>query len=171
MWYMDEREYLLSKLKYTMDPLTTCWVWNYPIKGRYPHVRRGGAGSPFVRAHRLAYEIYRGEIEPGYILLHACDNKRCINPWHLFAGVDLDNMRDFAAKQGPRRGEANNKAKLKAEDIPVIFDLAEQGVTHKAIAEKYGVSRPAISQVLRGGAWGHVSRAHRESGCQTNDGG
>lgn len=154
---MDEatRAMVLRKLRYTVDPVTGCWLWHKPLVRGYAHIR---IGSAHVRAHRASYEVYRGEIEPGFILLHACDNKRCINPWHLFAGRDADNMADFAAKRGPRRGEANNKSKLRAEDIPVVFAMARDGATHRAIAEKYGVSRPAISQILRGGAWGHVSR-------------
>lgn len=55
-------------------------------------------GGAIVSVHRLAYELAFGAIEPDSFVCHRCDNKRCIEPTHLFAGTPGDNARDMTAK-------------------------------------------------------------------------
>lgn len=51
-----------------------------------------------VRAHRVAYEITRGPIPDGMMVLHSCDNPRCVNPDHLRTGTAADNWADVIAR-------------------------------------------------------------------------
>lgn len=60
-------------------------------------------------------------------------------------------------------GDRNNQAKLTAKDIPTIRAEYKrlQGTFTKTqaqylLAEEYGVSRPAISDVVRGRTWKHI---------------
>lgn len=51
-----------------------------------------------VLAHRASWMIHRGPIPDGAFVCHHCDNRRCVNPDHLFIGDATANMRDMVGK-------------------------------------------------------------------------
>lgn len=55
-----------------------------------------------MRAHRWAWEVFNGDIPPGRMVLHHCDNPACINPTHLYAGTAADNSRDRSVRKRDR---------------------------------------------------------------------
>jgi hypothetical protein len=55
------------------------------------------------RAHRMVYELAKGPIPDGMVVMHRCDNRACINPAHLQLGSVADNNRDTLRK-GRMRG-------------------------------------------------------------------
>lgn len=78
---------------------TQCWNWMASIKPNgYGQIGRGGRGAGVVYAHRASWELVNGKIPDGLQVLHHCDNRRCVNPSHLFLGTQKDNIRDMLSK-------------------------------------------------------------------------
>jgi len=55
-----------------------------------------------------------------------------------------------------RRGERNPRAKLTESDVRLIRALGAHGLTQRAIAAKFEVSKRAVEAVLTGQSWRHV---------------
>ena len=66
------------------EPNSGCWLWTGAVcKDGYGQFR-WGPGSTFMgKAHRFAWEHYRGPIPEGMIIDHKCRNPFCVNPDHL----------------------------------------------------------------------------------------
>lgn len=72
------------------DSATGCWLWtaakNSPGYGQiYWEGRQVGA-------HRLAYEVLVGPITPGFHTDHLCRVHSCVNPAHLEAVTERENI-------------------------------------------------------------------------------
>jgi len=149
-----------------MAHLGPCWVWEAAVSARgYGVFNNDGSGNGLAGTHRIAYELVVGPIPDGLLVLHHCDNRRCVRPDHLFVGTYTDNNRDTAAKgrigtqQHPeivRRGSQQSQAKLTEAQVLEIRALAGTGLTQQEIGKRFGVSQHGISNILSRKNWRHV---------------
>ena len=122
---------LLENIK--IDPVSECWNWTgYILPDGYAQfilsVKEG-----WVRAHRKSFELFYGEIPEGAHVLHRCNNKKCVNPLHLYAGSNADNCTDrvAAGKQGkttPAQRIEIAISTLTVRELAAQFKLGEERV-------------------------------------------
>ena len=136
-----------------------CWEWNASKNPQgYGHFKLNGTSRS---SHRVSWELNKGIIPDGMLVLHHCDNPPCVNPNHLWLGTSKDNSDDKVRKGRQSRiyGENNVNSILTNEEIYDIIRKYKSGdFTQNTLADTYKVSRPLITNIVNGKAWKHINR-------------
>ncbi len=153
-----------------------CWEWQGGIgHNGYGLCRINGRT---IRVHRFAYTVTYGPIPDGMNVCHACDNRKCVNPAHLWLGTQAENIKDciqkgrqphpkgignprlvspgvgFGSGVGFGTGPDNANNVLSAEQVAEIRSrYASGGVSHEDLAQQYGVARTHIGRIVRRQVW------------------
>lgn len=127
---------------------TGCWelVRRISVRG-YGQIKIAGT---VAKTHRVIYSSLVGEIPSGLVVRHRCDNPKCNNPAHLELGTNQDNVEDMLQRNRQRKGETHQTARISDTDALEIVRLAESGVVHQEIADRFGITRGYVSEVARG---------------------
>lgn len=135
-----------------------CWEWS---GGRTTHgygrIQKCGPERKSVGAHRFSYELHKGPIPEGMVVMHTCDNPPCCNPAHLVIGTQKENTHDMMRKgrgnwRAPK-GTESPRALLNEEQVRIIKFGNERGVD---LAERFGVKPTTISAIRHGRLWRHI---------------
>jgi hypothetical protein len=84
---------------------------------------------------------------------HKCDVRACVNPDHLFLGTNTDNVRDMWAK-GRGKGLDPHNGKLTRFQRVQAVERVRNGETRTAVAADLGVTRQAITHLIKAGIYG-----------------
>lgn len=129
-----------------------CWNWlSCTDAGGYAEFFWHGRAT---KASRLIFAWANGGVPNGLFVLHTCDNRRCVNPGHLYAGTHRDNMNDMAARTAAR--------KLSPDQVQeILYQYDVLGKTQVELGMQYQVDHVAIGQLLRGQTWSWLTgRSH-----------
>ena len=89
-----------------------CWRWDGTRNRRgYGHFECAGIAG----AHRIAYAWFVAPIPVGHVIDHLCRNPRCVNPGHLDAVTQSENVRRGRAsllREACKRGHAMTPANV-----------------------------------------------------------
>lgn len=157
----------LEKLS-TPEPMSGCRIWIGAISGggksKRPTlvIKRERRIYDRWNAARVSFFVTFGSFDEKLNVCHKCDNEFCIEPRHLFLGTHLDNNRDRHQKGRTRvpgeRGVQRYNSKLIESDIEEIFCMRNSGLDSTTIAERFGVARQTIANVLYRRAWRHATQ-------------
>ena len=104
-------------------------------------------------SHRLAYFIETG-IDPGeFVVMHSCDNRRCVRPKHLKMGTQQENIQDTVNKDRQAKGIGLALSKLEMEDIIHMrstFNPYDKTKQYKGWAKKLDVAYNTVREVVTG---------------------
>lgn len=137
-----------KKVRKTIDG---CWYWIGASSRQYGHFKYR---RKTIKAHRFSFVLFIGYLEDDIQVMHKCDNRKCVNPFHLIKGSNLQNMADKVSKGRQLIGEDHGRAKL--TEAHVIQILSDKTLTYNQLAEIYKVDRRHISNIKRGKCWTHL---------------
>jgi hypothetical protein len=136
-----------------------CWEWEAGKDSKgYGAFRIAGR---MQLSHRVAYQLYVGEIPAGLCACHRCDNPGCVNPAHLFLGTQADNVRDRDNKGRCKSksnwtvlsGEKNGNSKLTEKQVIEILAKHANGARGVDLAKEFGAANQTISNIVCGHTW------------------
>lgn len=131
-----------------MTYVDKCWIW--PGGKNETGYGRLKINGKLKRAHRVIYEISKGEIPQDFEVLHSCDNPSCVNPNHLRTGTHAENMKEAAERFRLASGLDHYKGKLSKNQVEEIRLLYASGQSQKEIAEKFDLHQSYVSRLVNG---------------------
>lgn len=114
-----------------------------PDKDGYPRAKYQGRLETVSR--QVMRLLYGQKAIEGKTVCHTCNNRKCVNPAHLYLGSPQTNSDDKWTDDTMCVGEKNGRfdKSVKTEDVVYMYD--NLGLSQGTIAAKLGLSQSSIS--------------------------
>ncbi len=135
-----------------------CWEWTKGLAGNgYGYFNMTRNNRKTFHAHRVAWSLHHNrEIPKGKLICHHCDNRKCVNPKHLYLGTSSSNNTDTIDRsRGNRKiGDGCSWSKISEEEVIEILQSNEK---QYVLAERYNIDQSTVSNIKTGKRRFHVT--------------
>lgn len=138
--------------KVKRDKKSGCWLWqgtknNENKYGVFYCEGKQGNGKR-VKAHRWVWEwFWREKIPNGKEIRHrACNQRDCVNPYHLDIGTHKENMQDYVESEEINKNRRIPKSKIEALKEEYVPYDREHGCY--ALAKRHGINKDYLKRLL-----------------------
>lgn len=145
---------IVARFYSNIDSTGDCWLWTAASSGSGYGVMR--INNRLEYAHRISFVVSFGSIPTNLLVLHTCDNPKCVRPTHLFAGSHNANMADKVRKGRQARGTSLKRPglqKLSVDDVLYIRERLAKGESQRMLAKAFGISNSHVSRIHNREQW------------------
>lgn len=126
------------------DGSDSCWIWEGARGGTgYGNFRADS--KSVIAAHTYSYRLAHGDLPPGLVARHTCNNPLCVRPSHLVCGTKSENSQDAI-----RAGAHKKRGAIGKDGATQVRALLSGGASMSAIARQYGVTCSSIYEIKVG---------------------
>lgn len=156
---------LVARFWARVDRSGECWMW---LGGRMKRANgsvwygRFCIGKRVVLAHRFAWAVTHGELDPDKVIRHSCDNPGCVRPEHLLSGTQSENLKDMRDRGRAHynsfpSGTGHPNAKIDTGRAQHIREIRRSGLSFAKIGAQVGLHATTVHDIVRGKTWREAS--------------
>jgi len=135
-----------------------CWDWTAAVFGPNGYgifTVNGISHGAHVTSHRIYNPTDPISVDKPYVL-HSCDRRICVQPAHLHAGTQAENLREARERNRTSVGMPGEKsARAKLTEAEVIA-IRQSTLSRRTLGSMFGVSKATIDDICSGRSWKHL---------------